>query len=95
MIKHVFLKNLTGCSLVHMRMRRCSFSLTLTISSAHAPLLLIPSYPDNFSCPSAGAPPLKGQCNENFVLTETVGFRLGPTDMPEPLLTSVQCALSL
>ena len=28
---------------------------------------------------------LKGQCHENFDLTETVGFRLGPTDVPHPL----------
>ena len=29
---------------------------------------------------------LKGQCHENFFKTETVGDRLGPTDVPEPLL---------
>ena len=39
---------------------------------------------------------LKGQCHENFVLTETVGFfLLGPTDMPEQLLTSVYCPFNL
>ena len=33
---------------------------------------------------------LKGQCHENFVLTETMrGFRQGPSDVPHPLLTSV------
>ena len=34
---------------------------------------------------------LKGECHNNFVLTETVGVRLGPTEMPEPLLSSVNC----
>ena len=38
---------------------------------------------------------LKGQCHDNFVLTETVGFRLGPTDMPEPLLTAVYYPFNL
>ena len=38
-------------------------------------------------------PDLKRQCHENLVLTETVGVysRLGPTDMPEPLSTAVNC----
>ena len=38
---------------------------------------------------------LKGQCHENLILTGLWGFRLGPTDVPHPLLTSVQCTLSL
>ena len=41
------------------------------------------------------SPTLKGQCHENFVLTETVGFRLGRTDVPQPLLTSVYCPFNL
>ena len=35
---------------------------------------------------------LKGQCHKNFVLTETRPY---PTDMPEPLLTSVYCPFKL
>ena len=38
---------------------------------------------------------LKGQCHENFVLTETVGLRLGPTGLPEPLLTAVNYPFNL
>ena len=39
---------------------------------------------------------LKGQCHEIFVLTETVGvYRLGPTDVPYPLLTSVHSPFNL
>ena len=39
---------------------------------------------------------LKGQCHDNFVLTETVGVgTIGPTDMPAQLLTAVNCPLNL
>ena len=39
--------------------------------------------------------PLKVQCHENLFLLRLWGFRLGPTDMAEPLLTAVNCPFNL
>ena len=38
---------------------------------------------------------LKGQCHKKSFQTENVGLRLGPTDVPHPLLTSVHYPLNL
>ena len=39
--------------------------------------------------------PLKGQSHIKSFQTETGGFRLGPTDVPHPLLTSVHSPFNL
>ena len=38
---------------------------------------------------------LKGQCHKKSFQTENVGLRLGPTDVPHPLLTSVHSPFNL
>ena len=38
---------------------------------------------------------LKGQCHKKSFQTENVGLRLGPTDVPHPLLTSVHYPFNL
>ena len=49
-----------------------------------------------YECPLPLFPKtLKGQCQEKSFQTETVGFRLGPSDVPHPLLTSVHSPFNL
>ena len=38
---------------------------------------------------------LKGQCHENCFQTETVGDRIGPTDVPEPLFKFLHSPFNL
>ena len=38
---------------------------------------------------------LKGQCHKKSFQTENVGLRLGPTDVPHPLLASVHSPFNL
>ena len=38
---------------------------------------------------------LKGQCHKKSFQTENVGLRLGPTDVPHPLLASVHYPFNL